>query len=90
MSTGLAGALDRRAFLSGAGVTVALGVWPLSLAARPSIVPPSQTTPVGIWSEWEVDDICHPLPRPTARIGLGRRARRPSVDVVAVDRQFGA
>lgn len=81
--------LDRRTFLSGAGAAVALGTTaPAVLSAMPSLVPTSQTTALGRWSDWHVDDMWNHPPRATARIGLGRRAGRCRIEVAAIDRQF--
>lgn len=84
------GVLDRRGFLSGASATFALGAIcaPAVLHAVPALVPAAQTTALGCWGEWSIDDMWNNLPRATAQIGLGRRLGRCGVDVAAVDRQF--
>lgn len=90
MSADVCDGLDRRAFLGVAGATLAFGTWPLVLEVAPSLVPASQALAVGTWDDWSIDDICHPLPRPTAPIGLGRRAASCGIGVADVDRQFCA
>ena len=82
--------LERRAFIS-AGVTLSMGVLsaPLVLHAVPSLVPPAQGTLRGDWAgDWSIDDMWNHLPRPAARIGLGRRRRHQDVELALIDRQL--
>ena len=83
--------IDRRGFLGAAGAVLTVGTWPIGLHAMPSGVPDGQTVAVGTWSsDWSIDDMWSLLPRPTARVGLGRRIGACVVDVAAVDRQLCA
>ena len=81
---------DRRGFLGATGVALAFGACPLRLQALASGVPDGQTAVRGTWGDdWRIDDMWSPLPRPTACIGIGRRAGHCVVDVAAIDCQFG-